>query len=464
MSTTAAAMETSVLVVTRCARHLLAITSFVTLVALRAYAADAGVSDANHSPLAISTNPRSPTAIDVLNGLQAEMRRARAGGDWRAYRTAAKRQTDLLNESPMSRLEMARAEAHIKDLNAALGELRAFVHMGQSSELLDALPDLAPLRDTPGFTAIRAEAADNRRPIARSSLAFRLKDHGLLPEDIEYDPRNRRFLISSVLQNKIVTATMQGDSADFAISPDGWPVLALKIDHAQQLLWASEVAIEGFAGVDKSAQGRSAILCYELRSGKLLRRIEAPRPSALGDIALTPEGTVIASDGEHGGIYRVRRTDDHMERIDAGDFISPQTVAMAPDGAHIIVPDYVRGLGLLAIKTKRVAWLSTKGRYALDGIDGLYRAGHQLIAVQNGTKPERVVIFSMDPTGTNVVAEEIIERSTSTLGDPTHGVVVDSAFYYIANSGWDVLDANGKVKPGMTLTEPVVMKVMLRAP
>jgi hypothetical protein len=226
-------------------------------------------------------------------------------------------------------------------------------------------------------------------------------------------------------------------------------------------LWASEVAIEGFEGVDKSAQGRSAILCYELRSGRLLRRIEAPRPSALGDIALTPEGAVIASDGEHGGIYRVRRADVHMERIDAGDFISPQTVAPAADGAHVMVPDYVRGLGLLAIKTKRVVWLPANERYALAGIDGLYRAGHRLIAIQNGTTPERVVIFSMDPAGTDIVTENIIERSTPTLGDPTHGVIVDDAFYYIANSGWDVLDANGKVKPGMKLTESTVMRVTL---
>jgi hypothetical protein len=456
-------LNTSVWVAIRCARHVVAIASLVILVALPAGAADPAISDAKRPPAEAPKNPPSPTAIDVLSGLQAELRRAKAGSDWRAYLAAAKRQAEQLNQSPMSHLEMARAQAHVGDLNAGLAELRAFVQMGQASELLDTLPDLASLRNAPGFAAIRAQAADNLKPVARSSLAFRLKAYGLLPEDMDYDPRSQRFFISSVLRNKIVTATMQGDTADFATSPDGWPVLALRIDHARQLLWASEVAIEGFAGVEKSAHGRSAILCYELRSGKLLRRIEAPRPSALGDIALTPDGAVIASDGEHGAIFRVRRSDDHMERIDAGDFISPQTVALAPDGAHIIVPDYVRGLGLLELETKRVIWLSTQGRYALTGIDGLYRAGRQLIAVQNGTAPERVVIFSLDAAGINVVAENIIERSTATLGDPTHGVVVDDSFYYIANSGWDVLGPDGKVKAGTTLPEPAIMRVALRA-
>ncbi len=440
------------------APRLLAIVYCITLAALGALPASADVDDARDPSAILSASPHSPAAIDVLDGLRTEMRRARAAGEWHAYLTAAERQAQLLNGSPRSRLEVARAQVHLGSLNAALDELRAVVHMGQSSELFDTLPDLAPLRGTPAFAVIRDKGTVNRRPIARSSLAFRLKDRKLLPEDIEYDPGTQRFFISSVLRKRVVTATTQGDLADFALSPDGWPILALKIDHAQQVLWASEVAVEGFDGVDPSAQGRSALLCFELRSGKLMRRIEGPRPSALGDMALTSDGTVIISDGQHGGIYRVRRADEHMERIDGGDFISPQTVTMAADGAHIIVPDYLRGLALLEMETKQVIWLSTQGRFALNGIDGLYRVGSRLVAVQNGVYPERVAIFSMDPTGTSVVAEDIIERSTPTLGDPTHGVMVDDSFYYIANSGWDALDDNGKVKPGITLTEPLVMK------
>jgi hypothetical protein len=73
------------------------------------------------------------------------------------------------------------------------------------------------------------------------------------------------------------------------------------------------------------------------------------------------------------------------------------------------------------------------------------------------------VFFSLDSRskGANVVAEDIIERSTPTLGDPTHGVIVGDAFYYIANSGWNVLDDSGKLKPGMAFTEAMVMKAAL---
>jgi hypothetical protein len=84
--------------------------------------------------------------------------------------------------------------------------------------------------------------------------------------------------------------------------------------------------------------------------------------------------------------------------------------------------------------------------------------GNQFIAVQNGTNPERVVQFSTDSATTGIRAENLIERATPTLGDPTHGVIVGDTFYYIANSGWDALNADGSVKAGVTMTQALVMQ------
>jgi hypothetical protein len=101
-----------------------------------------------------------------------------------------------------------------------------------------------------------------------------------------------------------------------------------------------------------------------------------------------------------------------------------------------------------------------QGRFALNGIDGLYFSHGRLIAVQNGTTPERVIVFKLDAMLTRIESEMIIERSTGTLGDPTHGVVINNSFYYIANSGWDSIDDHGNVKPG---TKPSASRIM-RAP
>jgi hypothetical protein len=134
-----------------------------------------------------------------------------------------------------------------------------------------------------------------------------------------------------------------------------------------------------------------------------------------------------------------------------------------PDGRHLLVPDYVRGIGVLDLGTKRVTWIPMEGKHALSGIDGLYVYGDSLIATQNGTSPERVVHCTVNTSFTRVLSESTVERATPTLGDPTHGVVVGNNFYYIANSGWDSLDDHGVVKEGKTMSPSIVMRVDLSA-
>jgi hypothetical protein len=100
-----------------------------------------------------------------------------------------------------------------------------------------------------------------------------------------------------------------------------------------------------------------------------------------------------------------------------------------------------------------------EGKYALNGIDGLYRNGRSLIATQNGVSPERVIRFELDPSLSRVISESIIERATATLGDPTHGVIVGRDFYYIASSGWDTLDDHGNRKSDAS--QAVLMRARL---
>jgi sugar lactone lactonase YvrE len=289
-----------------------------------------------------------------------------------------------------------------------------------------------------------------------------LSDPGLLVEDVDYDPSAKRFFITSVREKKIISTEPGGASTDFAKAPDDWPIVAIKVDSARGVLWATEVAMQDFSFAPEEDWGKSAVLCYDLKNGKLLRRVDGPRPSSLGDMVLTDQGDVIVSDGDGGGVYRVLAKGTKLERLDDGDFISPQTPAMHPDGKHIFVPDYVRGIGVLEIATKRVRWLSVAAKFALSGIDGLYFDRGSLLAAQNGTSPERVVAFRLDPTLTRIESETIIERSTETLGDPTHGVVIDNDLYYIANSGWDVVDDHGNTKPGAKPSAPRVMRAKMR--
>jgi hypothetical protein len=405
---------------------------------------------------------QTDSAVSQFHLLRQQLHDSHARNDWQANLGYAESLRALLNGAPGSQLEVARAELQLGATQAGLRDLAVFADMGQSIDPQQVYPDIASLPDQQAVRALKQTLEANRGTISRASTAFVLTDPALLPEDIDYDSHSQRFFISSVRLGKIVTADLRGAIHDFAKAPDGWPMLAVKVDAQRGRLWATEVALQDFAFAPKGDWGRSALVCYALKDGRVLRRVEGPKGSALGDLSLTSLGEVIVSDGTGGAVYRLRPEAPALERLDAGDFISPQTVAPEPDGKHLFIPDYVRGIGVLDPVSKQVEWLAMQGRFALNGIDGLYARGHTLVAVQNGTTPERVMLFRLNDSLTQIESEAVIERASRTLGDPTHGVIVGTTFYYIANSGWDVLDDQGQLKPGARLSPARLMKVDLR--
>jgi hypothetical protein len=391
-------------------------------------------------------------AIATLQQLNQDLTRDKGQQDWKGYLSDAERLKTFLNGSPDSALEVARAYLQLGDPGRALIEARRFVAMGQIHPLLNSA-QFEPLRP-----ALETQIARNQSEVAASHARFSLSDPGLLPEDIDYDAKTGQFFVTSIIEQKIVMLDERGVARDFASSPHHWPMMALKVDSRRRRLWATEVALEGFTVVPVAEQGRSILLEYDLDHRKLLASYEGPSKSALGDMALAPEGDPIVSDND-GGIFQLHA--QQLQRVDHGDFVSPQTIAVCLEGRDIFVPDYVRGVARLDRKTGKATWIANAGRHALDGIDGLYCRDSTLIATQNGTKPERVIAFRLDASRSSVVGEALIERSTRTLGDPTHGVLVGDDFYYIANSGWDVIDEHGNVKPGSQLTPAFIMQVTL---
>jgi hypothetical protein len=408
-----------------------------------------------------SAASHSPSAVEQFAKLNGDLHRAHTAGDAAAYLASSVQMQSLLNGSPNSLLQLMLAQSFAGRQTDALRSFEQFIRMGQSSETALQAGYFDALRGAPGYPQLHADMGANTERITVAEEAFRLKPAAMIAEDIDYDPAARLFYVTSVREKRILAVDMGGRATLFAKAPDEWPMVALKIDSRRRILWATEVAFDGFTSVAAKNWGQSEILIYDLDSGKLLHRIPGPPKTALGDMTLDRNGDSIVSDGEHGGLYRVGRKTRRVERIDAGDFISPQTAAMLPDGKHILVPDYVRGLGVLDPATRHVSWIPMQGKYALAGIDGLYVFNGEAIATQNGTSPERVVRFRLNPSMTAVLSESIIERQTSTLGDPTHGVVVDGFFYYIANSGWDALDEHGELKPGSAPSDAIIMRAKL---
>jgi hypothetical protein len=407
--------------------------------------------------------------------------------DYPAYRAQVGRLYDLLSGHPDTVFGMAKAEALLGHPAAALEWLGAYAAMGLVRDLSEQ-PDLASLRKADGYPAVLARLEANKRPRSHSVRAFTLPDPGLLTEDIAHDPGTGRFFVSSIREAKIVAIGKDGGGVrDFV--PAGrdaiWGVLALAVDARRGVLWATTAAMPQTRGYREADQGHTAVLRYDLATGKLQKRYDLPLPPTmrpapkgsaagfvpvpaeerqrvLGDMTVAPDGDVFVSEAVTGAVYTIGHARDELEVLVApGTFISPQTPAVAPDGRRLLVADYVRGIGIVDLATRAVTWVTHPREVAVNGIDGLYLDGDSLLAVQNGTEPNRVIRLYLDPTLTRVLRWEPLDSNSPGLGAPTHGTVVGRDFFYLANSGWDQLADDGSVKPGAALTPAEVRRVVL---
>jgi hypothetical protein len=392
-------------------------------------------------------------------------RAAYVARDFAGYRAHLLALQTMLSGHARVMYSLAGADARLGDSTSAMRRLRAYADMGLTADAA-ADSDFITLRDSPTFREIVARLDANARPVERGTVAFTIADRDLVPEDIAYDPRTRTFYLSSARKRKIIAVDRRGIVSDFVREGQDslWSVLALALDAKRGVLWATTSAEEMMPGYPAADSGRAALVQYDLRSGKQLARYELPRDGQrrqLGDMALDQRGDLFVSDGQNGILYVLRRGTEALEPLTpTGALASPQGPTVAPDG-RIYLADYTRGIAIVDPRSGSVRWLTHGDDVALNGIDGLTYYDHSLIAVQNGTSPKRLLRLDLDASGERVVRQTIL-ASGGRLSEPTHGALVGEELYLIANSGWDKLAADGSLKPGAALEEPVVVRVRVK--
>jgi len=392
-------------------------------------------------------------------------RAALEGKDYAAYREHVLALKSLLHDQAELSYSLAAAEALLGHPGKAFELLEQYASTGLShNPASDAR--FASLNSSPRFAGIQARLQANDSEVSRSQVVVTLPDPDILAEDIAYDPDSRRFFISSVHKRRIFAAGTDGSVRAFG-GEDGrvWGVFALAVDRRRHRLWATTAAVPEAEDISAAEKGRTALLCYDLRTEALVRRLDLPEdgsPHALGDMTVGPKGEVYVSDGIGGLVYRVLEGSSTFEAIStAGSFRSPQTPALAPDGRRLFVADYSLGIGVIDLRDKALEWLPHSPDVAAEGTDGLYLWHGSLIAIQNGFSRPRIIAIHLDSRLSQARSFTVLERRSQWLGDPTHGVVVGSSFYFIGNSGWNRMDQDGHLRSGGKEDHPVILRMRL---
>jgi sugar lactone lactonase YvrE len=383
--------------------------------------------------------------------LNRDARTAIQAGDYGKVRGLLLELGPLLPGNVRIAYNLAVAEAKLGNSATAVAALRRLARMGLVSDLA-ADNDFSALRESDGFRAVLKQMDENRKSVTHSSEAFGLAEADLIPEDIAFDPKTRRYFISSVRTNRVVTT----DGKPFARTP--MCAFALRVDAVRRILWVSTGGWnvgESFTAADKD---KTALMAFDLDSGELKQRIDSPVPGLFGDMTISRSGDLYVSEGTYGAVFRLPAGGAKLERLDTqGEFASPQTPVLSADERLLFIPDYVRGIAAMDLKSRKVEWLQPAEDIALSGIDGLYLHRGWFIAVQNGTTPPRVIRFSAD-----LKKQEVLEANWDGLGEPTHGTVVGDDFFFIANGGWPDYDRDGKKKTGSAPVRSVIRKISLR--
>src|SRR4051812_47353861 len=396
--------------------------------------------------------------------------------DWAGYKQAViEIGRELPGDTPRQMLVMASVEMHLGNKTEALRWMERYAAMGLTYDVA-ADEDLAALQSDPAFNPIANTFAENSKSIRKAELVCSLALHDKIPEDLAYVPPARAFFTTSVRRHGLYRAARlkkgspicTAHAIPLSEAAKRWLTLALSWDARRKVLWMSTSAMPGFTGFAKEDEGKAALLAVDWISGRLLRRLDLASDSAavLGDMSIAKDGTLYVTDSVGGGVYRISPgslSETKLEKIADGLF-SPQTPVLADDGKRLLVADYSIGVAVVHLPAKdsatlaKVQYLKHPDDVAVTGLDGLLLDGNDLIGIQNGVEPERIVRFRLNKQQTEITSAEVLEQKTDRLGEATHVVKAGGWYYVIANVGWDKVKDDGELKLGKQFTAPVLLR------
>jgi hypothetical protein len=299
---------------------------------------------------------------------------------------------------------------------------------------------LIPLRDSgfesvwgdPEFQKLREELAADEVQTPNAPGTLRLTDPKLIPEGIAYDVKRDRFYIGSVAQKKIVVTDRKGDTRDFSKPGDKLDsVLGLIVDPGREQLYA--VSTNGFLDEAKT-QRRNAVVRYDLKTGRLTDRFDAPEAMQLNDIAFAPNGTVYATDSMSGTLFRKKPDEKTLTPLGSkGTVAGANGITLGADeNLYVAIST---GIAKIDTSTGTPTRLPQPDTVVTGGCDGLYWYEGDLIGIQNVTNPGRVVRIKLADKGTRVAGLIVLQsHHHPDFAEPTTGAIAHGALNVIANS------------------------------
>ena len=372
---------------------------------------------------------------------------------------------ELIPDHPTILYNLAAVNALLGRNEEALRALKTVAQMGLYYRV-EQNNDFQLLKDNASFKAILKQLDENRTPVVHSSQAYTQNEKGLIAEGLAFDSASETLFVSSVHKRKIIAIGKHGEAKTFADESAGlWSILGMKVDSRRRLLWAVTTALPQMQNFRKEDDGKSAIVKFDLQTGKLLKKYLVPdetKKHALGDLTVNSRGDVFATDSLSPAVYVLRPEQEQIELLYTGSpFLSPQGLAFTPDEKHLFITDYSMGVFDFDVRSKTVRKIASLANTTMLGIDGLYFYNGSLIGVQNGVNPSRIIRVRLSKDFQSFEKFEIVESNNPKFSEPTLGVLINGELLFNANSQWDDINEQGIFNHPDKLQDLLILKLKL---
>lgn len=360
-------------------------------------------------------------------------------------------------------LMRARIAAASDNPQEALVFWRRYAGLGFASNgARDAL--YAAMVALPEWAAVADAMTANRTPLGELETVASIP--GVMAiENVVRDGVRNRLLASAIAGRTVVQIGADGVAAPYltADAPVAG-VLGLAVDEGRGILWAASSGMAAAVPADDPLRDRSELLKIDLASGRLLARYRAadvPRRN-FGDVAVGPDGAVYVSDSVAGDVWRLPPDVDALQPlVPSGVFGSPQGMALSADGTALIIADYGSGLYRVQLSDGTVTQMPAPETVSLIGIDTVLRRGGDLVVVQNGTAPMRVLKLGLSPDQTRIGSAQTLAANLEAMADPAGGSIDGDDLLFVALSQLGSFNDAGQLADGATPPPAAIARVPL---
>jgi sugar lactone lactonase YvrE len=353
----------------------------------------------------------------------------------------------------------ALAEALDGDADAAMETLGRLIQK-QIDYGVENIEAFSLLKEHPVWDSYLANIATIQQLVGKADVAAQFDRPDFVPEGIAV-AEGGGVVLGSIRHGQLLLEALDG--GELLIGPAGhWSVFGMRFD-GRDGLWFASSRVPQYVGISDRSAYKAGLFRLDLETLEISARARLPvvdGDQVLGDLVIADDETIYTTDSVDGPVYRYSIPDgEYSILVPKGVFGSPQGLVLDAAGDHLYVADYIGGLYRVRLADGGVEKVTVPDATSDYGIDGLYRHGNRLIAIQNGIQPHRVVAMSLSDDGLAIELAETLAMNLPEFDEPTLGTVVGDEFYFVANSHWNRFDAENNLPDD--LSGPIVLKINL---